>query len=281
MALPIIGDILNGIRSAIDWLVETIPKPVLFLFFIFFITLIGGAIIPIFMNLGGTFCIDNLKYENNRLDIFENVKFMAQTLKLDDEELLPGQIEVEDNPYTFNTCVIQTEGAGASLEYWYSGAYCTDCEEIEEGDAEYRSWNSGFIGNASNEGACKGDVYRIPDKDKTVGQRIFCESVDDPSLVGLLCEPPAGFYYNFTLHRYDCIESWCENTTMMQAQKVELKESLTLSPLESRQLIGIKCDGNKARFAVAGVDLFNYKMWLLIFILILIIWMAGFSNKTR
>lgn len=267
MAIPIISDLLDLIKKTVDWSLKVIPRPMLFLLFFSLLAIVGGFILPLFFNMTGTFCIDGDKYTNEFYDIGTNFFTVLKVMGLPNEinETL-GTQSVESN-------CLKYAGNSTNSSRWYDGGYCTNCTRIDGIDPLLVE---GVIGD--NFGMCGTDAYRVADVNKSLLKRTFCESIGDETLLGFGCEPPLGYYYDLETVAYVCdVPSICENATEYSFLKLSLIDK-GFDPIPAEietnpPLAGVGCNNNKAKLQFIGIDVFDLRIWALLFLIILI-WYA-------
>lgn len=275
MAIPIISDIIGTIQKIIDWVQRTIPKPVMFLFFLVFLLFIGNTLMPIFFNMMGIFCIDGTKYTNDFYDVPTNI---ATTFRIMGIDLENGTTDVELN------CIGQiyndtSPGNPNALITYYDGAYCTECTKIVgSGDPNYLA--SGIPPYNDNNGLCAGDAIHIPDNEKSTLQRWLCEYIGDESVIAFACEPPPGFIFDFDNAIYTCVDILiCGNfTKQVLVENGLIAKGFTrieTFPTDEPSVVGTTCYENKPKFTVVGIDLFNWNIWLFLLLITILIsvWM--------
>ncbi len=75
----VFSNIVNGIRSLITWLIAVMQKPLLAIIFLMFIVLLGGFLIPLFLNGVGYHCDTNGQvWKVSTLSIFYNFDLLRE-----------------------------------------------------------------------------------------------------------------------------------------------------------------------------------------------------------
>lgn len=267
MAIPIISDIITTIHKVVDWIFTTIPKSLLFLFFLTIIVVIGNFVMPTFFNTAGTFCIEGQKYTNSFYDITTNIDYLQAIRSAEKYATnITGTMAVETD------CVKDVNVSGV-IKRFYNGGQCTNCTEINAGSPEFIQV-SAFDTNA---GYCAGDAYPIPSSEQTFVERTFCENLIDKSWLAYACEPPPDFYYDFSIGGYACADpAKCSNVTEFTyiGRTMEEKGFTKTPPMNADypDVVGIKCFGNKPKFAFIGIDILYYPFWLFLTLIGIIVW---------
>ncbi len=261
MSIPIISDVLDFIKSAVDWTFNVLPRPILFMLFIVMISMIGTFILPFFFNMTGTFCVNDVKVTGSAFNLPKNVAtyFTIDTVRnyTKAEAACAPPIVVNDTWY-----------------YNYDGGFCTNCTVIENHDSD------GFLSDSAlhtNIGLCAGDAYRTPDENKTWLQKFQCESKGDKNFYSFACEPPLGYYYDYETNAYVCVDDCIDFTTNQTSLALaSLQEAgyFATPPVgdESPPFVGIKCFGNTPKLTFIGIDIFDIRIWALLFLIILLWW---------
>lgn len=257
MALPIIGEIWDGIRSGIDWTLKLMPRPVLYFIFIFLVTIIANFMAPIFFNLFGIFCLDGQRVQGSGFDVANNIGFTLKVFSVADNV---NGTPVE--PFCINTYSVPN----GTVQYYYDGRFCTNCS------VQTNSTAAGY-------GKCIANAWPIPYASKTILQKWQCENIYDTGLLSFGCEPPPGFRYDHDTNNYICEDTYlCGNLTPTDSLRRDfLNKGYVFSPPEdiagsNVDWVGAKCVGNKPKFAVGGIEIFNPVLWLLITVMGILWW---------
>lgn len=265
MGIPILSDIVDFFKKAIDWAFKLMPKPLLFMVFFLLLTLIGGFILPFFFNVTGTFCVDDVKLSGNSFNFPKNVAtyFNYNTNRNYSSVEFSCSQEFLDVDHS---------------EFFYDGQFCTDCDVIDS--SSHPSYlinnNNGTLGFRNNLGLCAGNAYRIADENKSTIQKLLCESKGDTDWYAFGCEPPIGFYYNRTSNTYICEEDFCLtiNSTKLTIESLTAAGYYrTSGATDNVDIIGIKCFDDKPKLAFVGIDVFDVRIWLIL-LFIMLLWYA-------
>ena len=277
-------DILGGIQRAIGWFFQTAPKPLLLI--IFLLLLVGFAsIFSLLLNMTGNFCdTAGNEYRTGTLRFVTNTGLLTsmpseEEINLEvmfvDEKvggILPQCTKFLFDPYYYEGGLFSTDkdylatGSG----YYYDGRFCTDCDTER------------LFGNVTHDSGvyCTGDVYKLDNEEKNFAQKTFCGKNS--------CEPPEGYYYDRTRNVYVCIDDLClneegEKSTNGQMWNLKLKEKgAVIQPpsqygdRDYRNVVQVECDVGdlNPKLRTFGINLFNYKLWILLFILSALVWVV-------
>lgn len=270
MGIPLISEALNGIKTSIDWLLRTVPRPVLFFLFIFFISLIGNFVLPIIFMASGTFCVEDVKYESDGFNPLENFGLLLSWFQFEDNANNTKQVDdtVTVGP-SFGCSDLFTIQNGSQM-YFYEGHFCTDCKEVNTSSPEYGYVVIGSV-NHTNDGYCLGDVTRKDSKDLGWFKRAMCRESGE-SFFGVGCNPPPNYFYNQSVDEYHCVTDDCQQAEVLNFQH-DIAETHTRSPIQTdTPLVGLKCVDSTPKFAIANIDIFNYKLWILLIVILLLWW---------
>lgn len=145
---------------------------------------------------------------------------------------------------------------------FYDGTFCTTCQQVTI---------CGASGDCQK--MCIGDAFRTPNTDKTFLQKALCGNLG--------CEPPEHYFYSQTRNLYLCDDNSCTSRTLGQAydQLLASKGATlfnqnvdgTINP-SSDNIVGITCQDLKPRLAFFGIDVFEFKYWAIIMLIVLAFW---------
>lgn len=275
----LISGIVAAIQRGISWFFTTAPKPLLYLIFLIFLVAFS-LLFSYALNFTGNYCDTNgNEYTTGAFRIADNIELLASMPKnseLGQQEIpvdetvaliIPKCIAFFNDPYTYeggwfitNRAYI-TNGSG----YYYDGGFCTDCEKDKIFDNT--TGNSGTY--------CLGDVYRLEDNEKSWAQKSLCGT----TLGG--CEPPANYYYDHNTASYVCVDNSCEGQTIgdvwnkkLLSIGAKIQEPDDIPKRSYLKALAIQCDVGDVnpKFKFFGIELFNYKLWVVIMLLSLLIW---------
>jgi len=261
MATPIIGEILDVIRSVINWVIVVTPRWVKFLIFFSMLIVMGGVVMPLFYNGMGFFCVDDTLYKNPSGDVFTNFKLSNKFLEFDNVNNITI---IEDKCLAYST--------DTNTRY-YQGGGCTNCTRLYTDNPDFSLWGT-------DTSYCSGDAHRYETVEGVIGfnwsisYNFYCEDKLDPSWYATRCMPPLGLYWEFNSSTYTFeVDNTIDygNATNIFLNYL-LKENIQPSPVVEDKLIGVSCFSSKPKLAIAGVDLFNYQLWLLFIFIGVLFW---------
>lgn len=273
---------LSGATDSIVGIIQTltniIPKPVLFIIFIFLLVAVGSALSLLF-NVFGIYCNSADLPVQLGAGITSGISLIGQ---VPDPTLLSSEsINLEEGGYTILSDQVtecSTRVPSGTIIFkdkttinfttptdFYDGQFCTECEEVE-----VYTELTGRVGGFTKKW-CYGDVTR--DEEKNLVQRALCG--------GTACEPPQHYYYDQSQNLYQCADLTCMGITQGQKWDELLKSkgaTLMYNTIDetnpsSERFVGITCNELSPRLAVYGIDIFNFSMWMMIMVIILLLWM--------
>lgn len=266
---------LDNIGSTISTIFSTFPPPVKFLFFMLLITF-AVSILSYGFNAFNVFCnsasepvkIDGLPFTN--LDL----AFSQPSIEELGQETLP----IDSTLAVAKCSVLETEGYYQVTEqgeesdfkhqindntWFYQGTVCTNCIDVQvypvDGGLRYP--------------ACLGNVERVRQEDKTLGQKLLCP------IAG--CQPPEGYVFDYETGLYRCVSNFCKSRTLgliwdeqLNGRNAKLiNPNLETDNFKSDRVIGLTCTDLHPRMAVYGIDFLNFKTFLLLTLLTGLFWM--------
>jgi len=284
MTIPILSDIWNGITWTIDFFFSKTPRPLQILVFLLFL-LFFGAMISTVLQITGFHC--NNDKEMVKTDLFDvstnfqmlrqsaNDYFQEPTITIDEVHTWSSNtcfLLLDNSTGDYEPCV--NESSATCLKY-YESPQCFDCETVDVGWIKQEGeWVANNIGDV-----CIGSAYPI---EWTFIQRwLTC---------GGECRIPNHYKFNATEGYYDCVDlEYCGvNATKVPNSKIDellqnadgtLLYPTATTPRNYETLIFLKCNNNyNPRLTFFGIDLFDYKIWLLMIVIYVLV-MVYFSLK--
>ncbi len=282
--IPILSEIVAGVKGLIDWFFTSAPRPLQLLIFLFFILGLF-SMVGTFLNVTGHYCdTAGNEYKTGTLDLITNFELLS---KIPDAEYLDGNILPADekvlgvfdkcveeiyNPYHYENTGLFDAGDRVYLSTgtgkYYDGGFCSDCETQTLYDNITHSKGT----------YCVGDVYRSEDRDDfNFVQRGVCGKSGGLSA----CEPPSGYYYDFETANYVCISGDCADDTMgarwtqlLHDKGADLVPESPYGERDFRNAVAVECDigdlDPKIRFF--GIDVFDYRIWVFLLLLSALVW---------
>lgn len=282
----IITDILDGIKFVINFFLDKAPKPLLLLFFLLLL-LLFGSVISMTMHLSGIHCKTDKKVVKVPLiDVATNVQILFNVMKT----RITGQTESIKTVHPYQSylregdCAFILKNVGGDYQYcdiinesgcsfYYITPECFNCTSVDTGwirneDAWY-GWN--YLGDL-----CYGDAYRSAEEWSFLKTHFDCES---------LCSIPEHYKFNSQTGYYECIDlDYCgDNATIQPDYLIDnilndagyenLYQDSRSDEKSYERLITITCDDNlNPDLTFFGIPLFDYRIWLLIYVLAVMFW---------
>lgn len=253
----------RGQADIIGNILSTIPKPVIFIFFIVLLGIISALLSPLF-NAFGIFCESDLTVVKvHDANIIDNFKLMSS---MPDATEIAGD-SIDPDRYIFDI-IKCTEFYNGSERFITSGD-CHTCTILE--DVEAKNYKTDL---------CEGDAFRNDEADMSWWQRkVYCPTLD--------CRIPEGYYYEFDVGEYKCLTD-CSSQTLANLRDKKLSE-LGAIPLYADDMDDMRFEGIfkfgctkslRVESTIKGVPIFRLEYWALILLIILMIWgLKHFGNK--
>lgn len=283
-------DFFAGIQRGISWFLQSAPKPLLLLLFLLF--LVGfSALFTVFLNSTGNFCdTAGNEYKTGTFEVVNNFQLISTMPKeedlnseqLDADEYTKGTIQECSFLYEQEEWLYTEKGEkvykNLTTSYYFQDDGCIECT--------HSVWAipQGFLGGyKSRTGICLDQVVYPNDYE----QRSFWEKRSCGETLGR-CAIPEGYYYDATTDTFICDDELCKNeegstNTVGELWNLKLKEKGAKLRPESpygekdyRNALAIECDAGdlNPKFRFFGIEIFNYKIWLLLILLSAIVWTA-------
>lgn len=280
MGLPIVEDVFNAIKFAINFFMDKTPKAIQILVFLILLLLFGNMM-SWMLHISGVHC--NSHKEPVKVDtikIVSNVKIFwwvakgdldTPTATIDDVHPWTRYITFQGNLetcvdiliYDGNNYVACDNLSDPNCLYYYKNADCFNCSVTDIGWVyaldSFLNWY--WVGEV-----CGGDVTRIHDRSTWLNFK--CDS---------LCSIPEHYAWDVSEGNYYCIDlDFCGvNATKEIEPRVdaELRDAgaeLMYPGEDSRTIdtfVQIKCSKNfNPRLTIYGLDVFDYRIWILIIV---------------
>lgn len=276
MSIPVISDIIDGVKWFIDFFMNKAPNPVKF--FLFLVLLLAFAsLIPFFLQMAGIHC--NADGQVMKTNLFSFIKnwdiidtkdeiFVAQTLSFnlvhpntkDDTCFEYMQVDAYDE---YASC--EENGSNTTgCNYYYKEPLDYDCESIK--------LCSKFLFFCTWYDYCTGDV-----KASTDGLSKFSEFQDkDVPVISSWtgsheCWIPNGYAWSFDEGNYYCYnQTVCGNGTQGFHLVDEKLENMGATPFYEdpneksyKNMVSMRCSKNlNPELGVFGLPIFDYKIWV-------------------
>jgi len=281
-----LSGIISSIGNLIQSIFRTLPKPILFILFLTILLLLG-QLIPTIFQAFGIFCNSAEQPVNTGLNPFSNIALMMdkpdpdtlnqEVIKLNKVLFLSYNKHTDCSIRLDSGTIIFPDGTKINITeptWFYDGAYCTDCLEVTIENPPV-GLLTGVSKEALENGICYGDVYPTPEEEKGWYKRQACSHKG-----GEECEPPIGYYWDAELNLYICQDESCSEKTSGEDwdNKLTEKGATPIYPEKEKtgtgytSFISIKCRDLKPRLAIYNIEIFDYKIWLLIMLITIGIW---------
>ena len=281
-------DVFAGIQRSINWLLTTAPKPLLLILFLLFIVAFG-SVFGFLLNTTGNFCdTAGNEYRTGTFSLLTNFQLMGNMPHSD--ELDSETLDADD--YTSST-ITECSFLYSSTEWKYTELGSKDYENLtsryyfqDDGciTCEHQVWAipQGFLGGyKSREKICLDETVYPNERE----ERTFFAKQQCGKTLGR-CAIPEGYYYESSTDTFVCDDELCRNSngstnTIGQLWNLKLKESgaKIVPPSEHgdrdyRNAIRIECDNGdiKPALRVFGIEIFDYKLWVMLIILSALVW---------
>lgn len=297
-----IFNLFSGLGDIIKSFFDLLPKPIKFLFFLILL-LILGAVIGWLLNGFGVYCdsADNPVRISNVFSSIDLMNEIPDTDLLNLEVIEPQETESYLRSSHCNLCyeageviVIRELRNGSKIEQnisqrtcFYKDSGCVICEDV----VELNPIDYNIFGNLR--GYCMGKATIKPYEDKNLFQKALCGA----KFYGL-CQPPEHYFYDGVTEQYLCEDETCTGITagdrwddkLRKAGAIMLYPKLTteelarnpdktpVTKIDSDKLVQVSCQYLQPTITIYGIPIFDYRYWLIIMIIIILI---GFYIKYK
>ena len=281
-------DIFAGIQRSINWVLTTAPKPLLLLLFLLFL-IAFSSIFSFLLNTTGNFCdTAGNEYRTGTFSLITN--FQLITSMPSNEELNSEQLSTKEEwtESTLQECSSLYWGKKNNWTYVSSGT------EYNLPRGYYFQDDGCIICNDSVTALSpEGTLFKT---NICLDRIIYPKERDDMSFIEKIfcgkflgrCDIPEGYYYDNSINKFICDDPLCkneDNTTNSLGEIWNLKlreEGATINPpseygdRDYRNAINVECDPNdvKPNLRFFGVEVFDYKLWVMLMILSSLIWLV-------
>lgn len=289
------GAILNlfsGAGDLIKSFFDILPKPIKFLLFLFLL-LILGVLIGWLLNGFGVFCdsADNPVKISNILISLDLVNEIPSA-ELIDREVIEAEDEIFTGlsagvtycSYQVNSGIILfddgTREEFVEPRWFYNGRFCSDCETGVVYEAiESKVANVTNFNRINGGRRCVGDVFR---KEQSNGIKdFFCGGATWKA-----CEPPKDYFYSAQANLYLCENENCTGITLGDRWDDKLSKAGArlmypegeLNKKDAESMVQVSCTDYKPTITVYGIPVFDYRIWLIIMLITLLV---GFYIKYK
>jgi hypothetical protein len=276
----LLGDVGTAIGNIIGTIFHTIPKPLLFLIFLAILLLLGQLLTYVF-NIAGIYCNSAdvpVKTGFNLLTTVELIGAVPDKNEIGKDDValntvlgLNNEKGTDCSIYLTSGTITYTNGTTQNFtnRWFYDGTYCSQCTEIKILDYTGRSFMQMNV--KPEDGICLGDAYRLPDSSKGWWKQWNCK-----------CEPPIHYKYSYQTNTYQCIDAnGCTQITIGQKWDDTLKSkgaTVLYGDLNENTnpqytgMIGITCRDLHPRLAIWHIDIFDFRLWVVLMLLTILFW---------
>jgi len=288
MSIPILSDILDGIRWLISFFVDRAPAPIKFIFFMMMI-IAAALLIPFSLHIFGVHCNSQGQIASTSiLSVATNIQlaFMDATAQYNNTNINPSTLFRTPVDSCYRAICLGDDGLyhwsmedacdnkniifpyrSQAWQYWQ----CTTCD----GDVN-NTFIQGKLFSSENVQLCFGNAYIINDSDKNFYQQTFmCGETWN-------CVPPVNYFYNFTNGMYDClVPSICGVNISTKYYPVD-EELLNahgelmyqnVAKEDYRSFVMFQCDGErKPQITIYGIPIFDYRIWVILTVIIILLY---------
>ena len=264
MSIPVISDIIDGVKWIIDFFMNKLPRPLKFLIFLLLL-LSFAQLIPFFLHMVGIHCkSDKVVVKVDTFDIFANYGiYKEQSEIVVGENLTFEEVHPKIDPDNCYWYMINDNGYvdrcidfdDPLCKYYYRWGQWFDCNRVRIIERDWFLW-------FDNENTyCEGDV---------LSQDNFGASPADKD-----CFVPNGYTWSFDDGYYYCINSTICGANVTDGFSIidEKLENLDYIPMYEKGLneksyknaIKLKCDNElNPQITFFGIEIFNFQLWILL-----------------
>lgn len=253
----------KGQADIIGNFISTIPKPILMIFFIMFLSFIVFLLSPLF-NAFGVFCDANgdvvrLEQGSSIFTNFGLISSLPSASEIQGESIEPDRL--------FGECTVSHNGSNKLL---VGAIKCINC------DAYSLKYVEDNISNNIYARVCIGDAF-INENASSFTKRIICAT--EPCMI------PAGYYYEVDSGNFECVGE-CSSQTLANLRNNKLSE-LGAYPLYITDgknsfdgLFRFGCTNSlRVEPTIKGIAIFRMEYWAIIILISLLLW--GISKYKR
>lgn len=287
MGLPVIQELWDGLRWLIDFFVNKLPKPILFLIFLLFL-MVFGFLISWVLHLSGIHCnsasevvkVDLFKLGTNANILWETKDGVLRGQEVTICEAHPKKCGKEHDCYFFaleldngRWAECNITNSSANCIYLLKEGSCFNCTSKEICFEEAMWW----IICGQWHDVCIDDAYAYHED---YSMPFDCNWYTD-------CGIPKGYMWNSSTGKYNCIDqdicganATYTNTILDdKLDRAGAKSFYTGEKSSMEKAVYIKCDKNlNPDLTFFGFPIFDYKIWLVI---MLIFVLFIFLNKIK
>jgi hypothetical protein len=276
---------LWGLSDIANWwqaITGVMPKPVIFIIFLT-IMLLLAQLLTFFFNMNGIFCTSSdipVRVEGNFFtSLISNINLMSE---LPDPDSIGKEVQdvntLQSGVMECSVClgsgtIIYSNGSKTNFAnkkcfYQYDG--CVNCQPNQIVDIELTGRDLVNV--------CLKDAYPKTNEEKSFLSKAFCGA----KYFGR-CEPPAHYFYSANDNYYRCADNTCNGITagdtwdnkLLERGAMPIYKTIESGKLEGKAYdegIGISCKDLRPKLSFYRLDIFDFKIWIFILLLIMLIW---------
>ena len=275
----VFGGIMQSIGNFFQGIMHILPKPVLFLIFLFIILLLAQLLTYIF-NIMGIYCTSGdipVTIGFNPLKTAELIGEIPQAEDLGKEILDANALQ-----QSVEVCAIVGTRSGL-----YTITYDNGTQENSTVPRNFYNGRSGcvtctlatidFHDITTPEKWCISDAHIKPENEKSTLAKWFCGA----RYFGR-CEPPLHYYWQASSGKYVCEDQTCEGITAGDwwDNILEQNGARPLYPdaygeaqdISHTKFVSIQCKEVHPKLTIFGVDIFNLEYWLILMLIAIMFW---------
>jgi len=283
----IFGDIIGFFQSLFQTITNILPKPVLFILFLFIMLFLGNLLSYVF-NINGIYCNgadEPVKLNGNFINNLGLISEVPEKNNLN--EINPTGLSFSDDITSCYKRIDATDNAIIKIidknsvregnitnitttQFFFNSPQCADCEDVELTYIEYN--------NAVQIKACSGYAYPLNYSDNskiTWYQKLVCGRTS--------CAVPQGFYFDYKTGLMKCSGNGCSGLTYSDDWNNKLKkyDATLLYPeidgnsnrkLGYDEALGITCVDLQPKLSVYSINIFDYKLWVVLTLIFIMFW---------
>jgi len=279
----------NGVTDILGNFFSLLPRPLQLVLFLLILLLIG-VIIQFLLQVFGVYCNSADQPVNVGIGLdsvtlwlhkpsFEDLN--KEGIALNKIIAISTKKETDCSIYITDGYLIDEFGNQEEItegEWFYDGAFCTDCEVVKIFNASLNFISRGDFDIWN--GVCRGNVNFKDDKGWY--KHFWCDTMKKE-----FCQPPRDYYYNSGTNMYVCNAEACSKST---SETIKDNWDNTLNDAgatfiypeglsgeidsykDYRRAVGVTCKDLAPQIAIFGINVFDYKLWILIFLLSILFW---------
>jgi len=273
----VFGGIMQSIGNFFQGIMHVLPKPVLFLIFLFIILLLAQLLTYIF-NIIGIYCTSGdmpVSIGFNPLKTAELIGEIPQAEDLGKEILDPNALQTgveycSWQPHGLYTIIYDngTEVNSTVPRWLYNGrGGCVDCTlaKIDTYDL------------TTPEKWCISDAHIKPENERGTLAKWFCGAKNFGR-----CEPPMHYYWQSSTGNYVCEDQTCtgitagnywDNTLQQNGAKPLYLDGYGEGQNTNPQaFVSIQCKDVHPKLTIYGIEIFNLNYWLILMAITIMFW---------